>query len=138
MLFLATVLYAFLYSSGKAAPLFPHSKTSNPVLESFTSLDEAHIGVTCPRQRINIIWTCLATILAASWVSVHPNMPHPDDSMVKKSLRRLELMFWAVITPELIIFWAMRQWYGALKIKKEFAGKPSYILLSYLFRPFHE
>jgi len=35
-------------------------------------------------------------------------------------------MFWAIITPELIIFWAMRQWYGAQKMKKEFESALSY------------
>ncbi|KAF4616639.1 hypothetical protein D9613_008300 [Agrocybe pediades] len=75
----------------------------------------------CPRQRIEIIWTCVATILAASWVSVHPNIPDVKESKIKKTLRRIELMIWAIITPELIIFWAMRQWYGARLMEREFA-----------------
>ncbi|KAF4616272.1 hypothetical protein D9613_008319 [Agrocybe pediades] len=75
----------------------------------------------CPRQRIQIIWTCVATILAASWVSVHPNIPNPKESAIKKTLRRIELMIWAILAPELIILWAMRQWYGARLMEKEFA-----------------
>ncbi|KAF9536493.1 hypothetical protein CPC08DRAFT_717813, partial [Agrocybe pediades] len=74
----------------------------------------------CPRQRIQIIWTCVATILAASWVSVHPNIPNPKESAIKKSLRRIELMTWAIISPELMIYWAMSQWYGARLMEKEF------------------
>jgi len=76
----------------------------------------------CPRKELEIIWGCIATILASSWVAVHPNLPHPDDSKVKKNLRRIELMFWAIITPELIIYWAMRQWHGAWWMETEFAG----------------
>ncbi|KAF9549279.1 hypothetical protein CPC08DRAFT_823448 [Agrocybe pediades] len=75
----------------------------------------------CPRQRIQIIWTCVATILAASWVSVHPNIPDAKESKIKKMLRRIELMIWAILTPELIIFWAMRQWRGARYMEREFA-----------------
>ncbi|KAF9566499.1 hypothetical protein CPC08DRAFT_614544, partial [Agrocybe pediades] len=67
-----------------------------------------------------IIWSCLATTIAASWVSVHPNIPHPHDSRLKRTSRRIELMFWAIITPELIIFWAMRQRYGARKLERLF------------------
>ncbi|KAF9541011.1 hypothetical protein CPC08DRAFT_650721 [Agrocybe pediades] len=75
----------------------------------------------CPRQRIQILWTCVATILAASWVSVHPNIPNAQESKTMKTLRRIELMIWAIITPELVIYWAMRQWHGARFMETDFA-----------------
>ncbi|KAF9544968.1 hypothetical protein CPC08DRAFT_716324 [Agrocybe pediades] len=83
----------------------------------------------CPRQRIQIIWTCVATILAASWVSVHPNIPNAKESTIKKTLRRIELMVWAILTPELIIFWAMRQWHSARLMEREFAVEVQHIEL---------
>jgi len=90
------------------------------------SLSPRDIGMecacACPRGRIDIIWSCIATTLAASWVSLHPNLPHPNDSWFKKSIRRVELMAWAIVAPELIIVWAMRQWRGARRMKKEFLG----------------
>jgi len=49
-------------------------------------------------------------------------MPSSGDSPFKKAMRRIELMIWAIIAPELIIYWAMRQWFGARKMKKEFRG----------------
>ncbi|KAF9542832.1 hypothetical protein CPC08DRAFT_650076, partial [Agrocybe pediades] len=76
----------------------------------------------CPRQRIQIIWTCVATILAASWVSVHPNIPDAKESKIKKILRRIELMIWAIVAPELVIYWAMHQWHGARSMEIKFAG----------------
>ncbi|KAF9561190.1 hypothetical protein CPC08DRAFT_689347 [Agrocybe pediades] len=106
------------------------SRASNPI-DSFSSIPDAVFSSSfprdegpmspCPRQRIQIIWTCVATILAASWVSVHPNIPDAKESKIKKMLRRIELMIWAILTPELIIFWAMRQWYGARLMEREFA-----------------
>ncbi|KAF9550740.1 hypothetical protein CPC08DRAFT_768852 [Agrocybe pediades] len=75
----------------------------------------------CPRRRIQIIWACVATILAASWVSVHPNIPNPKESAIMKTLLRIKLMIWAILTPELIILWAMRQWYVARLMEREFA-----------------
>ncbi|KAF4616390.1 hypothetical protein D9613_008677 [Agrocybe pediades] len=75
----------------------------------------------CPRQPIQIIWACVATILAASWTSVHPNIPNPKDSKFMKTLRRIGLMICAIIGPELIIYWAMCQWLGAWSMKREFA-----------------
>jgi len=73
----------------------------------------------------------MATILASSWVAVHPNLPHPDDSRIKKTLRRVELMFWAIMTPELIIYWAARQWYGARWMEKEFQQVAGMLLKLY-------
>jgi len=32
-------------------------------------------------------------------------------------------MFWSVIAPELIIMWALRQWYGARLLKDKYKGK---------------
>ncbi|KAF9542829.1 hypothetical protein CPC08DRAFT_716872 [Agrocybe pediades] len=106
------------------------SRASNPN-DSFSSIPDAVFFSSfprdadptppCPRQRIQIIWTCVSTILAASWVSVHPNIPNPKESAIKKTLRRIELMIWAILTPELIILWAMRQWYGARLMEREFA-----------------
>ncbi|KAF9555526.1 hypothetical protein CPC08DRAFT_711929 [Agrocybe pediades] len=106
------------------------SRASN-TNDSFSSIPDAVFSSSfprdvdptppCPRQRIQIIWTCVATILAASWVSVHPNIPDAKESRIKKTLRQIELMIWAILTPELLIFWAMRQWYAARLMKREFA-----------------
>lgn len=68
----------------------------------------------------SIIWSCLATVFACSWVSVHPNIPSPQDSDFSVLRRRLGLMFWAIIAPELLIIWAMRQWIEARKIARKY------------------
>lgn len=67
----------------------------------------------------NIIWSCLLTIFACTWVSVHPNIPHPDKSGYTMAfLRRLQFMILALITPELVIVWAMRQLLVARNLAK--------------------
>ena len=45
-------------------------------------------------------------------------MPEPGESWWKVALRRLELMFWTVIAPEMILMWAMRQWFGARRLER--------------------
>jgi hypothetical protein len=57
----------------------------------------------------NIVWSCLSTIFLCTWVSVHPNIPGPDEERPKITLRRVGIMFAALIAPELVIAWAMRQ-----------------------------
>ena len=103
-----------------------------------TSLLAESAGTTastcvCPadqRSIWDILWSCLATILACSWVSVHPNIPAPNETWWRVFLRRLELMFWAVVAPEMIIGWAFRQWSCARRLEKIYKGKLSSIMHS--------
>ena len=85
----------------------------------------------CPaigRSIWDILWSCLATIFACSWVSVHPNIPGPNESWWRIFLRRLELMFWAVVGPEMIICWAFRQWIGARNLQERYKGELSSLI----------
>lgn len=34
----------------------------------------------------------------------------------RNALRRLEYMVWTILTPEMVILWAARQWFGARDI----------------------
>ena len=79
---------------------------------------------TCSHQRsiTDILWSCFATLFACTWLSVHPNMPGPDEGFWKIALRRLELMLWALICPELIITWAFKQWVAARCLRDEYGG----------------
>ena len=114
MLLVSVILYLFhIFSNTNAAPL---SVIANITIEQ----------CTCPNQRTiwDIIWSCLVTIFSCCWVSVHPNMSGLDDSLIKKALQRLELMLWAIFAPELVIYWAAKQWLAARRLAKKYHGRP--------------
>jgi hypothetical protein len=69
---------------------------------------------TC-RTISDIIWSCIVTIFACTWVAIHPNVPRPGLNLRWYSgpLRRTRIMFYALIGPEFIILWAWRQRYIA-------------------------
>ena len=98
-----------------------------------TSLLAESAGTTastcvCPadqRSIWDILWSCLATIFACLWISVHPNIPLPNEAGWRVFLRRLELMFWTLLGPELVIVWAFRQWLGARELEKLYKGEVS-------------
>ncbi|KAJ7681023.1 hypothetical protein DFH06DRAFT_1405873 [Mycena polygramma] len=71
------------------------------------------------RLLFDIAWSCLATIFAAIWVSVHPNLPAPNRGPLKAIFRRIGMMLVAVIAPELIVFFAARQ----LTVARRFAHR---------------
>jgi hypothetical protein len=67
-----------------------------------------------------IIWSCLVTIFTCTWIAVHPNIPGPDQKWSAIALRRLQLMVMAVIAPELVIMWAVQQWFVARRLARKY------------------
>ncbi|KAJ7700352.1 hypothetical protein B0H17DRAFT_1128772 [Mycena rosella] len=68
----------------------------------------------------DIVLGCLTTIFACTWISVHPNVPPPDQSYLALVWRRLRMMLVAVIAPELIVGFAARQFFVARKFSKDY------------------
>ena len=73
------------------------------------------------RTMFSIVWSCLSTVLICAWVSVHPNIP--PRSQKRALWRRVRMMFWTIIAPELILAWAVRQWFAARDVVEEYRGK---------------
>ncbi|KAJ7469584.1 hypothetical protein FB451DRAFT_1091624 [Mycena latifolia] len=75
-----------------------------------------------PRTLIGLLWSCLTTIFACTWVSVHPNLPRPGPTQrwLNPNWRRIRMMVIAIIAPELIVFCAARQFFFARAFSKEF------------------
>ena len=71
-----------------------------------------------PRTLFGIVWSCLSTIIICAWTSVHPNVPPPNPW--KARWNRLRLMFWMIIAPELVLAWAVRQFFAAREIRDEY------------------
>ncbi|KAJ7910788.1 hypothetical protein B0H13DRAFT_2660854 [Mycena leptocephala] len=72
------------------------------------------------RKLFDIVWGCLATIFACTWVSVHPNVPAPNESRLAHFWRRLKMMLIAAIAPEIMVAFAARQFFAARALSKEF------------------
>ncbi len=71
----------------------------------------------------DIVWSCLATIFACTWVAVHPNVPNVQDSGWIKLRQKVLVMVYAFLTPEFIITWATRQRRGAAQNMKKYNEK---------------
>ncbi|KAK0219476.1 hypothetical protein EDD85DRAFT_915804 [Armillaria nabsnona] len=64
------------------------------------------------RTTWDIIWSCLATIFACTWLAVHPNVPSRhmrEKGRLFLCLHRVKHMLLAIICPEVVIMWAFRQ-----------------------------
>ncbi|KAJ7247534.1 hypothetical protein C8J57DRAFT_1080719 [Mycena rebaudengoi] len=66
------------------------------------------------RKLFDIVWGCLVTIFACTWLSVHPNVPPPGQSQ----LALLKMMLIGIIVPEIMVGFAARQYFSARKLAK--------------------
>src|SRR6266511_1000814 len=72
------------------------------------------------RTLFKITWNCLSATIICAWVSVHPNVP--PSGYWRALRRRLKTTFWTIIAPELILAWAVRQWFAAWEIRDTVNG----------------
>ncbi|TFK58595.1 hypothetical protein BDN72DRAFT_912045 [Pluteus cervinus] len=70
------------------------------------------------RSLVDIIRSCVLTIFACVYTALHPNIPDPEAKTWQKICGRLKMSFYMLIAPEAVIWWAMRQWYGARRIAR--------------------
>ncbi|SJL18940.1 uncharacterized protein ARMOST_22543 [Armillaria ostoyae] len=71
------------------------------------------------RTLLSIIWSCLTTIFACTWLAVHPNMPGRNittKGAISRATERAKIMVIMILVPEIIVAWAAEQFIVALKL----------------------
>src|SRR5277367_981875 len=117
------MIFLFVYLlSTRALPVPAVGETSAP--SSCKDFDNC-------RSLLGIIWSCITTIFLCTWVAIHPNLPKPVDTRGMNILdkcvhgiscfctNKLVLFICALLVPEYILAWAIRQRLMARKIAKE-------------------
>ena len=86
---------------------------ANPIPSIYNrSLTENHCtDLSHCRTIWDIIWSCLTTVFLCTWVSVHPNVPCPkkQNPVVSFAEHRIPLFICALLVPEYVLGWAIRQ-----------------------------
>lgn len=74
------------------------------------------------RSLWDIVWSCVTTIFACTWLAVHLNVPKQGKGRMWKIWRRVGAFAWALIAPEMIIMGAWDQRASAKKIASDHKG----------------
>ncbi|KAF9265430.1 hypothetical protein L218DRAFT_1075552 [Marasmius fiardii PR-910] len=82
------------------------------------------VSPTPTRTEYDLIWSCITTIFACTWLAIHPNIPSPKDSYWKVTSRRMMIMLLGILVPEYTTVWALRQWLAARYVKQRMASVP--------------
>ena len=109
MLFLLFIFYLLQYDDAQGLPVPIVDRATSP------STPETSIG---KRSLLTIVWSCVSVVVICAWVSVHPNVP--PRSQKGALLQRLRMMIWTIIAPELVLAWAVRQWFAARTVADRF------------------
>ena len=72
---------------------------------------------------LEIIWSCATTLVACTWMSMHPNVPAENDGFWRQVGRRLKMMFVNLLAPDLVLFWAINQRVDATTVFKKYQSK---------------
>lgn len=113
------IAFAFLLKRyGTQALPIPAPTTTSAALEApMFARDDPFDGCQ-GRTVLDILWSCLTTTFACTWLSVHPNVPFEGEGKWTLLKRRIFLMFFSILAPEFMIMWAFKQWKGAVMIRE--------------------
>ncbi|KAF8640321.1 hypothetical protein AX16_010216 [Volvariella volvacea WC 439] len=111
----------------QSAPDNPDPDPGPTSLSALSSINPIAIGaVACIQNPANVrtLWNivsgCLTTIGLCTWASIHPNIPDQHASWLAKKTGRVMITICALLAPECVIVWAMRQWIVAGKVEKKY------------------
>jgi hypothetical protein len=124
MIFLALLYLGFFSGSWNTLALPTDSRPPEILpkhhLQSIFMREEDRFG---SRSIYGILWSCLSTIFACTWITIHPNIPAPGDSQWAVLRRRVAIMGYFLLAPEYVIMWAARQHFGASYLTRKYEKK---------------
>lgn len=105
------------------------------LMASAISPSQEHTFNTNYRSTAEIVWSCIVTVFACTWLSVHPNVSSANSSWTLRMKDRISLMVWGIAAPEFLVIFAYRQWRGSKDItrtirkviKEDKLGSTSYL-----------
>jgi hypothetical protein len=103
-------------TSDPPTPSIDDLQDSTNVLETLPGRDVSKCTdiIRC-RTMTNVVFSCLSTIFACTWVALHPPVPEPNQSFWKSLWWNLQSMLWAIVTPELVAATAVKERLAARK-----------------------
>jgi hypothetical protein len=125
---LLTILYLCLSSRTLTLALPTGHPPLSPAVHHFQSILSRETAPSDTRTTWNIICSCFSTLFACAWIAVHPNIPAPEDSRWKILRRRIMIMTYVLLAPEMVIIWAARQHRDANVLAEKFQieGRPGW------------
>ncbi|KAF8645293.1 hypothetical protein AX16_007930 [Volvariella volvacea WC 439] len=120
MLLVTLFLTAFAHSLASPVPMtMPSSAIPSPVCVVAAAITASRCDPTRNRTIFDILYSCIGVILLCTYISIHHNIPDQNDSWARVTWLKFRTTLYALIAPEIMIMWAIRQWIMARRIAKD-------------------
>ncbi|KAF8641312.1 hypothetical protein AX16_010091 [Volvariella volvacea WC 439] len=113
-------LAAFVRSLASPVPVtVPGNAIPSPICVVAAAITAAQCDPTRTRTIFDILYSCIGVILLCTYISIHHNMPDQGDSWAAVVWSKLRTTLYALIAPEMVMTWAIRQWIMARRIARD-------------------
>ncbi|THU96649.1 hypothetical protein K435DRAFT_664041, partial [Dendrothele bispora CBS 962.96] len=126
-----------LYALARPLPssLSPTATNDSFPVEVSVDILDHYADIRSCRTVEEILYSCLVVVFTCTWVAIHANIPRDFSFLSRREetknsfeitwervmLRNVSCMILSLLAPELIILWAMRQWFAARYIAKKYS-----------------
>ncbi|KAF8657412.1 hypothetical protein AX16_002209 [Volvariella volvacea WC 439] len=119
MLLAGLFLAAFARSLASPIPITVHgSNIQSPICVVAATMTTSQCDPTRTRTIFDILYSCIGVILLCTYISMHHNIPDQEDSWGKVMWMKIRTTLYALVAPEMVIMWAIRQRMMAGRIAK--------------------
>ncbi|KAF8642786.1 hypothetical protein AX16_009419 [Volvariella volvacea WC 439] len=125
MLLASLFLAAFARSGASPVPAaVPGSTIPSPICAVAAAMTASRCDPTRTRTIFDILYSCISVILLCTYISMHHNIPDQGYSWVKVAWMKIRTTLYALIAPEMVILWAIRQriMAGSIAEKNKYRG----------------
>ncbi|KAF8645411.1 hypothetical protein AX16_007835 [Volvariella volvacea WC 439] len=120
-------LFVFILSRSLAHPLSSPTEDlvspTSPILNTFAAISDCIRDPRKIRSTPELVWNCLGTIFVCTYAAIHPNMPDRNASKRRRMWQKAKTSLYALLAPEVIIVFAMRQRVFASKIARQYRDR---------------
>ncbi|KAF8642793.1 hypothetical protein AX16_009426 [Volvariella volvacea WC 439] len=118
MLLASLFIAAFARSIASPVPTAIPSSIPSPVYVVAATITASQCDPTRTRTIFDILYSCIGVILLCTYISIHHNIPDQNDSWAKATWLKIRTTLYALIAPEMVMMWAIRQWVMARRIAR--------------------
>ncbi|TFK67046.1 hypothetical protein BDN72DRAFT_843544 [Pluteus cervinus] len=116
---LTVLVLALAFFRVHAAPFSDNGPATDPTLAHtiFFGIQPRSNGAEANMRTLyDVVRSCVFTIAACVYRAIHQNIPDPTMTMWGRLRVKMKITIYALIAPEAMIWWALRQRYGAIDI----------------------
>ncbi|KAF8663990.1 hypothetical protein AX16_000841 [Volvariella volvacea WC 439] len=90
-------------------PSLPGNSISSPLCVATAMLTYSKCDSASTRTMFDIVYSSIRVIFLCTYVSVHHNIPNQKHAWFRVTLQKLRTMLCALLAPEIMIMWALKQ-----------------------------